>query len=246
MLDLQHVVLKSCAISTVILRDAETNNRLGLTMLADLEKLVDYLADRANCQAIVFRGSTQAFADGINLGEFVTRGSTDTHTFGRFERILAAIERLPMMTIALIEGRCIGWGVQLALACDLRVATTTASFQMPEVKLGFLPGMAVFRLPKLVGLGRAKRMILGAIELSAADAFEYGLVEHVCETEGLETALEFTLREYLPVNTVALRLARRLVGESYADHYEDAVGHVLAAQSRCIAQPSFQAPLAAP
>jgi enoyl-CoA hydratase/carnithine racemase len=125
----------------------------------------------------------------------------------------------------------------LLLACDVRVCVPTASFSLPEVKLGFLPGMATWRLARYVGLGHAKRLVLTGAAVGAEEAQRIGLVDHVVATveEGVQTALA----ALAPAHAVAISLARRLLLESPETQYEDALGNFLAAQHRAISQSAF-------
>mgnify|MGYP003348388062 CR=1 FL=1 len=125
---------------------------------------------------------------------------------------------------------------QLVLTCDLRLATERARFQMPEVHMGFLPGMATFRLAKYVGLGRAKRLMLTAEEFGAQSAYDMGIIDRI---DTAEKALAWADEALGPKHSVAVELARRLLNESFGDSWEDAVGHFLAAQHRSISQTAF-------
>ena len=160
----------------------------------------------------------------------------DIHGFNKWEKICRRLERLPKTTVALVDGPAIGGGFQLLLTCDLRLATERASFQMPEVHMGFLPGMATFRLSKYVGLGRAKRMMLTAEVVDAQSAYELGIIDRI---DTKEAALAWADEALGPKHSVAVELARRLLNESYGDSWEDAVGHFLAAQHRAISQTAF-------
>ena len=152
---------------------------------------------------------------------------------------LRALERVKKATVAGLEGNCRGGGVQLALACDVRLAAESARLTLDEVKMGFLPGMATWRLPKFVGLGRARELLATGRTVCAQEAREIGLVDRVCPDPELEKSTARLLADLLPVNGTALALARRLLDEASSTPYESAVGNFLAAQSRCITSEPF-------
>ena len=161
----------------------------------------------------------------------------DIHGFNKWEKICTRLERLPKATIALVDGAAVGGGFQLALVCDLRIATSRASFQLPEVHMGFLPGMATFRMAKYVGLGHAKRMMVTCEKVGPESALSLGIIDRV--EDDLEAGLAWALEALGPNHTVAIELTRRLLNECYAATAENAIGHFLAAQHRAITQTAF-------
>ena len=154
-------------------------NRINVQMVQDLSDVCDRLEDESQATHVVLRGSGGVFSEGVDFSDFHPDKPMDIHGFNKWEKICRRIERIPKTTVALVEGPANGGGFQLMLTCDLRLATPDASFQMPEVHMGFLPGMATFRLAKYIGLGRAKRMMLTAEELNAQQALDWGLIDRV-------------------------------------------------------------------
>jgi enoyl-CoA hydratase/carnithine racemase len=225
-------------VATITLHEPGGNGEIDLAALEDLETLMVWLEDESSCSLVVFRGTAGVFCRGLNPAVFGPGTMASIHAHNRWEKALVALERLPKITLAAIDGVCVGAGVQLALACDHRIATTSTSMQLPEVKHGYLPGMALFRLAKYVGLGVAKRLVLTGVPWSAADAIAWGLVDWVCEPDVLASTLEHVAEQILPANGDAVRLARRLLNESFAEPIEDALGSLLAAQHRCISRVS--------
>ena len=161
----------------------------------------------------------------------------DIHGFNKWEKLVNRFETLDKVTVALVDGPCVGGGFQLTLVCDQRICVPGASFQLNEVPLGFLPGMATFRLAKYIGLGHAKRMVMTGAVVGAEEALRLGLVD--CVTTDLDAALAATIASFGPMHTVAFTLARRLLNESYGTQAEDALGNFLAAQHRAISQTAF-------
>lgn len=213
--------------------------RIDVPLVRELEEAVYRIEDESPASLVVLRGSEGRFSEGIDLGEFTLDRPPDIHGFHRWEKALDALEKLKKATVAVLEGPVRGGGVHLALACDVRIAAESARLCLDEVKLGFLPGMATWRLPKFVGLGRARELVMTARTVDAAEAQRLGLVDRVCPDADVETTLKRTLADLLPVNGTTVALARRLLNEAYSAGYEDAVGNFLAAQARAITTEPF-------
>jgi len=228
-------------VTTLTLDRPERQNAINVLMVRELEQACYLLEDESKDQAVVLRGAGEQFSVGIDLHDFPPDQKPDVRGFSRWERACRTLERLPMALVAAVDGQCVGGGLQLALTCDIRVATDRARFCLPEVKQGFLPGMGTFRLAKYIGLGRARRMALSGREIGAAEALDIGLIDRVCAPGGLDQAVSETLEELRPINPVAVHLTRRLFDESFEIAYEDFIGCFLAAQDRAIKTDPFGA-----
>jgi enoyl-CoA hydratase/carnithine racemase len=190
--------------------------------LNNLQKLLDHIEDELSVTVLIFRKL-----------EFLNFFPITIDEFRHWEKIFERITRLPCLTIGVIDGCCVGMGLQLAITCDFRLASTTSSLQSLEVKRGYLPGMMVFHLAKFVGLGIAKRILFVGLPYSAENAFKLGLIDLVFQTQNAKTLLDEFLESLLPIQPIAVQLTRRLLHESYADTYESSIGHFLAAQHHC-------------
>ena len=211
--------------------------RINMRMVRELTKVCDHLEDDSACRVVVIRGEPGRFSTGIDFEEFRPDTPMDIHGFNKWEKCCVRIERLPKITIAAMEGAVVGGGMQLALVCDARIGTPGMCMQLNEVRLGFLPGMATFRLAKYIGLGRAKRLIMQCPELGADEALSLGLIDEIADD--LDGAVAATIEAFQPIHPVTLELARRLLNESFATDFENAIGNFLAAQHRAITQTAF-------
>ncbi len=211
--------------------------RINVRQLKELTTVANHLEDDSEARVVVFRGQSGCFSEGMDFADFDPHKPFDIHGFNKWEKLCVRLERLPKATVALVDGAAIGGGLQIALACDLRLATPQASFQLPETHLGFLPGMATFRLAKYIGLGHAKRFMLTAETLGAERAAELGMIDRV--VDDLDAGLTWAVEAFGPNHSVAVELTRRLLNESYACTFETAIGHFLAAQHRAISQTAF-------
>jgi enoyl-CoA hydratase/carnithine racemase len=212
-------------------------NRINVQMIQELTKVCDALEDHSKARTVVIRGAGGVFSEGVDFSEFHPDKPMDIHGFNKWEKICTRLERLPKATIALVDGAAVGGGFQLALVCDLRIATSRASFQLPEVHMGFLPGMATFRMAKYVGLGHAKRMMVTCEKVGPQSALDLGIIDRV--EDDLDAGLAWAIEALGPNHTVAIELTRRLLNECYAATAENAIGHFLAAQHRAITQTAF-------
>lgn len=186
---------------TVVRLDNPPLNLVTRELTARLGDILSALDSDPDLRAVVVAGNERAFCAGSDIGEFPSLhgrvGEGKLLVEGAVYRRLA---RLPVPTIAAIEGVALGGGLELALCCDLRVASETATLGLPEVGLGAIPGSGgTQRLPRLVGPGRAKELILVGEPVDAARALAMGLVERVVAGgEAEPTALDLA-------NTIASR-----------------------------------------
>ena len=168
----------------------------------------------ANARAIVLTGAgDKAFVAGADIAEFEGRTPVDQWRAMKAPSIFEAVERSPKPVIAAINGFCLGGGMELALACDIRIASVTAKFGQPEVNLGIIPGGGgTQRLPRVVGLGAALRLILTGELIGADEALRLGLVEEVLEPGQLlerAKAIAETIAARSPVAVAAAKEATR-------------------------------------
>ncbi len=224
-------------VATITLNRPAHGNRINIRMIQELAAVCDHLEDRSKAKVVVFRGSGGIFSQGVDFGEFQPHQPIDIHGFNKWEKIAVRLERLPKVTVALIDGAATGGGFHLMLVADQRIATSRSFFQLPEVHMGFLPGMATFRLAKYVGLGTAKRLMLCNTRLSAPQALGLGLLDMV--SDDLDAALQSTIESFGPIHTTAVQLCRRLLNESFAIEFEEAIGNFLAAQHRAVNKSAF-------
>lgn len=211
--------------------------KINMAMVRELTAVCDHLEDQSEASFVVFRGAEGIFSAGIDFSEFRHDQPMDIHGFNKWEKICVRIENLPKVTVAALEGAVVGGGVQLALVCDARIATSTTTLQLPEVKHGFLPGMATYRLAKYVGLGRAKQLIMQSKAVDAHRAEALGLIDEV--VYDIDDGVHRTVEAFRPAFPITVQLARRLLNESYATSFEYAIGNFLAAQHRATSQSEF-------
>ena len=174
-------------------RPAE-RNALSVATLEELDGIVSAFSIRADISAIIFTGTGEAFAAGADIRELRALTPETAGEFARRgQRLMQRIADAPQLTIAAVNGYCMGGGLDLALACDLRCAARAAVFAHPGARLGIITGWGgTQRLPRLIGQARALEMFATAQRLMAEEAYEIGLVNRLGDPV-VEVAYELAL-----------------------------------------------------
>ena len=191
-------------------------NALNSTILKELSDCVSHL-DAATRVLIITGDGEKSFVAGADISEMAHLNEAQGYEFGRLgAQVFRAIETLPIPVIAAVNGFALGGGCELAMACDIRIASSKAKFGQPEVGLGIIPGFSgTYRLPKIVGQGYAKEMIYTGKAIRADEALRIGLVNAVYEPEQLmEKAVEMA-QMMLHNAPVAISLAKQSINEGY-------------------------------
>ncbi len=187
-------------------------NALSFELIAQIgERIAE--AGRSNARALIVTGEGEkAFCAGADIKELQTRGLQAQREGAELgQAVFAQLDRLPIASIALVNGFAFGGGCELALACTLRLALPNAKFGLPEVKLGLIPGYGgTQRLPRLVGQGRALEMVMTGRTVAAEEALSIGLVNRIVQAPGLNAAKAYA-REFTGNGLRALQFAREAV-----------------------------------
>ena len=200
-------------LARVTIDNAKKLNTLGLALMVELVETVERLEADRDLRLVVLRGAGErAFVGGADLAELA---SLDEHTARDFitlvHRSCDGFRRLPVPVIARIDGCALGAGLELAAACDLRVASERATFGMPEVRVGIPSVVEAALLPQLIGHGRARRLLLTGETIGAAEAFHWGLVDAVAPASELDAAVEGFAAAILAGGPNAIRLQKALI-----------------------------------
>ena len=165
----------------------EALNALNSAVLAELDAAITAVEQNDGIRAVILTGAGRSFVAGADIAEMKEFSSIDGKQFGvRGSGIFLRLENLPKPVIAAVNGFALGGGCELAMACDIRIASEKAKFGQPEVGLGITPGFGgTQRLPRIVGISKAMELILTAKTIGAAEALEIGLVSQVVSPEEL-------------------------------------------------------------
>ena len=177
--------------------------------------------------AVVLTGAGEkSFIAGADISEFAGRTPFDQREAMRSPRIFDVMSSYPKPVIAMINGFCLGGGCELAASCDLRIASEKARFGQPEVNLGLIPGGGgTQRLPRLIGLGQAMRLILSGEMIGAAEAKEIGLVEMVVPHEELRAKTLELAGKIAGKSPLTLRVAKEAVRASWKLPIEEGIAY---------------------
>lgn len=195
----------------VVRLDNPPLNALSGALLAELAATAEELASDPSVKAVVVTGEGRAFAAGADVSEL---GGPDEAraAAGRFRRACAALEGIPRPVIAAVHGFCLGGGLEVAMACDLRVAAAGTRLGQPEILLGIIPGGGgTQRLPALVGPARSKEIVWSGRQLDASEALSIGLVDRIEPADSVLDAATAWAAELASGAVVAMGLAKRAI-----------------------------------
>lgn len=213
-------VTQNDAVLEIVLNRPEKRNALSLEMYAQLDAAVAGAGRVAGLRVVLLRGAGLMFSAGIDVTNFMLLAEKYGPDWPRqmrtitndFQAVLTRLERLEVPTIALLHGRCLGLALELALACDIRLAAEGTRLGLPETKLGMIPDVGgTTRLTRLVGPGRAKELIFTGREIDAAQAAAWGLVNEVVPAGELQTRGEALAAEIGQAAPLAVGMAKRVI-----------------------------------
>jgi len=207
---------KKDQVAIITLNRPEKRNALSLDVRKELYSILKEIDSEEIIRAAIITGAGEAFAAGADIQamkDYTVDDAIESSMQG--SRVFAFIEKMGIPIIAAINGWALGGGLELALACDIRICNDTAKFGQPEVKIGILPGYgANIRLPRIIGIARAKEMIYFGTIISSSDAEKIGLVTQITSQDNLmETALD--LAQQLAHGPASISLAKKAIHASF-------------------------------
>lgn len=201
-------------IGVITINRPKALNALNSETLAELKVLTAEIESRKDVKVVILTGSGEkAFVAGADISEMIN----GTPIEGRQMCVLAheafaKLENMPQVTIAAVNGYALGGGCELAMACDIRIASENAKFAQPEVNLGILPGFGgTQRLPRLVGKGRAKELIFTTDQIGAEEAYRIGLANKVVSNEDLMDVCKKMAEKIIGKASYAVTLAKSAI-----------------------------------
>jgi enoyl-CoA hydratase len=210
-LNFNHILITvEKTIAHIVLNRPKVLNALNRELVSELHDAVRNIRENSAIRVLVISGSEKNFAAGADIAPMAELAPLEAREFC-FNDAFNALEDLPIPVIAAISGYALGGGLELALACDFRICSEDAKLGSPEIKLGIFPGAGgTQRLPKLIGISRAKEMIFLGRNIDARTALDYGLCDKVVQGDPVEEAyaLASQLAERPPV---ALQNAKRVI-----------------------------------
>lgn len=217
---------KKNGIGLITLSRPDKLNSFNPELISELEKIIDRLDTDPVIRVVVITGAGKAFSTGgdifweMKIGNMPTEKTKEAINY--VKKVFGKIEKMQKPVIAAINGYAVGGGIELAMACDIRVASKSAKFVHPETYLGLVaPLGGTQRLPRLIGLGRAKYMLFTGNEIDAEKALAWGLVDEVVEDEKLIEYV-FQIANRIKKNCpLALKLTKIAVNKNYNQDFAD-------------------------
>jgi enoyl-CoA hydratase/carnithine racemase len=227
------------AVRHVVLNRPEKRNAMNQALLRELGDALRAAAADAAVHCVVLRGEGPVFSAGVDLGE-LAQSAGQAGLLRPFRQVFLdcanLCEEMAKPVVCQIHRTCVGGALEVALGCDLRIASSDAQLGLPEVKFGIIPDVGgSTRLPAVVGLGRAKELIMTARLIDAAEAERIGLVNRVVEPEDLETATQALVEELLANSHVAVGRAKRVIDASARPALAQTLEMEIAVQEYCVA-----------
>jgi 2-oxoglutaroyl-CoA hydrolase len=200
-------------VATITLDVPDKLNRVSMTARNQLARVFEELGQDPGVRTVVLRGAGSAFTAGGDVAGFL---EATPFELSQLHRNVAAPERCPKPVIAALHGYVFGVGLELALACDFRLAAEGTELALPEVKLGMIPGSGgTQRLARLIGLGRAKDVIMRGRRIGADEALQLGLVTEIVPEPELDGAVARLVEELSALSPLALATAKRVLNQAY-------------------------------
>jgi len=230
MLKTETVLLKiEDGIATVTLNRPEKLNALDAELWMGLEEAATAIKLEPNVRVTILAGAGRAFCAGLDLKAVTSaEGLSTGATFGEpiegvqyFRSVFSMYEALPVPVIAAVQGPCIGGGMEIMLACDIRLAADDAILSIPEVTYGIIPDCGgTQRLPRVVGPSKAKELIFTGRRIDAAEALRIGLVDHVYPLDQLMSETRKLAEEIAALSPAAVRAAKRALNVAMSSSLE--------------------------
>ncbi|EFI41763.1 MULTISPECIES: enoyl-CoA hydratase-related protein [Peptoniphilus] len=204
---------KDDGIFTIKICKEKTLNALNTELMAEIDSIFTEILEMDDVEVVIITGSGKAFVAGADISHMANIDTKEAFAFAKAgTTAFAKIERLNKPVIAAINGFALGGGCELALSCDIRIASLNAKLGLPEVSLGIIPGFGgTQRLPRTVGISKAKELIYTGEFISAEEALKIGLISQVVEPEELmDKALEIAAK-IIKNSKLAVRYAKEAI-----------------------------------
>ena len=188
-------------------------NAVNIETMLELEKVIHGFNENKDIFVIIITGEGKSFVSGSDIAKLVEMDSLKAREYSQTgQRVLSFIENMEKPVIAAVNGYALGSGCELAMACDIRIASEKAKFGQPEVKLGLIPGHAgTQRLARIVGVGKAKELIFTGELIDAQEALRIGLVNKVVAPDALIEETKVIAKKIIEVGPTAVRLAKTVI-----------------------------------
>jgi enoyl-CoA hydratase len=207
------ILMRKGKVVYLLINREKALNALNLNVMTRLDQLFSELENDEEVLVIIITGmGSKAFVAGADIKEIKEAGDKRTEVIRKGQGIFFKIRNSRKVVIAAVNGYALGGGCELAMACDIRIASENAKLGFPETTLGLMPGYGGTQfLPRLIGIGGAKYMILTGESLTATEAYRFGLVEKVCSHENLMDEVNRLAKKIASNGPFAVRACKRAI-----------------------------------
>lgn len=228
---------KEIGLATITLNRPEKLNLLNKRMINEIGKVVEELGRDEGIRVVVITGAGErAFTVGIDVNEMKDLDVLNAKEFIKdFHHVIKGTRDLEKVVIAAINGFCFGGGCELAMACDLRIASENAQFGLPEIKLGIPSVIEAALMPLLIGMGRAKELIFLGDPIKADEAERIGLVNKAVPADKLKDIVKEVTDKILSYSPTAVKMQKKVINQWFPADLETAIDYSIDAFSRCFA-----------
>lgn len=238
-------------ILTVSLNRPQTLNAFTPELFVDLSALCEELAANQDARVVIFTGAGKGFSSGLDLDVLLQGAAQWTQEdlrarIQRWQATFNQVEALPQITIAAINGVCLGAGLEMTLTCDFRICSSRATLALPEVKYGILPDLGgITRLTRIVGPAWAKEVILRGRNVSAMEALRIGLVNRVADPGDMPGIARNWAQQFCKLPFKALSHSKKLINATFDSQMAQALQAAEDAQLQLLTSEDFHAALKA-
>lgn len=214
-------------------------NAMNNACVDQILRTAENLKEDSDVRVIVIRGQGRAFCTGIDLKEL----AADRIEMGyhhRWEKALRRFETMEKLVIVGMHGYCLGGALQLALAADIRVSTADCQIGLPAIRESLIPGLATLRLPRYIGWGRAKKMILGGENIDGEEALRIGLVDHIVPANDFFNRVDKIADQYLTACSLGTRMSKLVTSRAFDADYETILKYYFELQQRAQFSPDAE------
>ncbi len=218
----------------------EALNAANWAWVQDLITATHYFAQSQETHVVIVSGEGRAFCSGLDKKE-LSQGNLTREWFATWEKGVTGLANLDAITIAAIQGYCLGGGLQVALACDLRIAATDAILSIPAVREGLVAALGPMRLARIIGVGPAKQLCFFGHRFTGEEGVALRIINEVCSPDNLEERTLEMAEELLSIPFTALKHTKRQIDRSFDQDFEALMAEMVDAEEDCLRSPEHKA-----
>ncbi len=218
-------------------------NAANWAWVQDLVTATHYLAQSSETHVVIVSGEGRSFCSGLDTKELV-KGNLTREWFATWEKGVSTLATLDAITIAAIQGYCLGGGLQVALACDLRIAATDGILSIPAVREGLVAALGPMRLARIIGAGPAKQLCLLGRRFSAEEGKSLGIISEVCDPVHLEERALALANELLAIPFTALKHTKHQIDHAFDQNFDTLLHEMVENLEDCLRSPEHKAVMA--